>query len=465
MVDNRFEEQFASLVAQMPALAGHQAQWSLEFRAEASDFVRLNQGVIRQPGHVKRAQATVRLFEGQRHAVRVVALSGDVRQDCLRIADAIAALRQSLPTLVEDPFFSVETAAIRSRRVQKAAGAAPFSGTAAAALASHGQDSAREIVSQIVPCISGLDLVGLLCSGPRARGLANCYGVQHWHEVDGYSFDFSLHYGSGALRGRAAKNSMHGRTWSQEHFEQQLEKLCREHALLAMPSRRAPTGDVRAFLMPAAVESLLGLVAWGGFAASDRMARSSPLQRLVDGQAQLSENVSLHDDVSGSDAAGFNADGFLRTTPLSLVDRGMNTGAICNPRTAREYGIAHTGADHEQPEALQMLEGALSEQDGSRALGTGLFVNRLWYLNWSDRQSARMTGMTRFATWWVEDGKVVGPVDPMRFDDSIYRMLGSSLEGLTRERQLIGDDSTYDERSLRTALVPGLLLSNWRLVS
>ena len=112
-----------------------------------------------------------------------------------------------------------------------------------------------------------------------------------------------------------------------------------------------------------------------------------------------------------------------------------------------------------------MLEGALSEQDGSRALGTGLFVNRLWYLNWSDRQSARMTGMTRFATWWVEDGKVVGPVDPMRFDDSIYRMLGSSLEGLTRERQLIGDDSTYDERSLRTALVPGLLLSNWRLVS
>jgi hypothetical protein len=30
---------------------------------------------------------------------------------------------------------------------------------------------------------------------------------------------------------------------------------------------------------------------------------------------------------------------------------------------------------------------------------------------------------------------------------------------------MIGDDSTYDERSLKTALVPGALLSSWRLVS
>jgi len=94
-----------------------------------------------------------------------------------------------------------------------------------------------------------------------------------------------------------------------------------------------------------------------------------------------------------------------------------------------------------------------------------LFVNRLWYLNWSDRQSARMTGMTRFATWWVENGEAVGPVDPMRFDDSIYRTFGEALEGLTTDRDMIGDDSTYDERSLKTALVPGALLSSWRLVS
>lgn len=36
--------------------------------------------------------------------------------------------------------------------------------------------------------------------------------------------------------------------------------------------------------------------------------------------------------------------------------------------------------------------------------------------------------MTRFATFWVEQGRIVAPVDAMRFDDSLYRLLGSELE-------------------------------------
>ena len=41
--------------------------------------------------------------------------------------------------------------------------------------------------------------------------------------------------------------------------------------------------------------------------------------------------------------------------------------------------------------------------------------------------------MTRFATFWVEDGKIVAPVDVLRFDDTLYRMLGENLEALTPE--------------------------------
>ena len=55
--------------------------------------------------------------------------------------------------------------------------------------------------------------------------------------------------------------------------------------------------------------------------------------------------------------------------------------------------------------------------------------------------------MTRFATFWVEGGRIVAPVTPMRFDDSIYRMLGDELVDLTRERELLPDASTYGERS------------------
>ena len=44
--------------------------------------------------------------------------------------------------------------------------------------------------------------------------------------------------------------------------------------------------------------------------------------------------------------------------------------------------------------------------------------------------NCRLTGMTRFATFWVEHGQIVAPVEAMRFDDSLYRLLGSELERL-----------------------------------
>jgi len=70
-----------------------------------------------------------------------------------------------------------------------------------------------------------------------------------------------------------------------------------------------------------------------------------------------------------------------------------------------------------------------------------------------------MTGMTRFATFWVENGKVVAPVDVLRFDDTIYRMLGDNLEALTAERELLLDANSYGARMLSSVTLPGALLS------
>jgi predicted Zn-dependent protease len=79
-------------------------------------------------------------------------------------------------------------------------------------------------------------------------------------------------------------------------------------------------------------------------------------------------------------------------------------------------------------------------------------------LNFSDRPAGRITGMTRFATFWVEGGRIVAPVGPMRFDDTIYRMLGDNLIDLTRDRELLLDSSTYGERSTASSRLPGALL-------
>jgi predicted Zn-dependent protease len=144
---------------------------------------------------------------------------------------------------------------------------------------------------------------------------------------------------------------------------------------------------------------------------------------------------------------------------VALVDRGALVGALVAPRTAREFDLAANGANAtEAPESLCMEGGDLPAQDALAALDTGLAIGNLWYLNYSDLPAGRITGMTRFATFWVEGGRIVAPVDVLRFDDTLYRMLGDNLEALTTQTELRLDASTYGARTLTSARLPGALL-------
>jgi hypothetical protein len=69
--------------------------------------------------------------------------------------------------------------------------------------------------------------------------------------------------------------------------------------------------------------------------------------------------------------------------------------------------------------------------------------------------------MTRFATCWVEGGRSVAPLNVMRFDETIYRVLGDNLLGLTVERELIPTASTYGGRSTDSARLPGALVKDF----
>ena len=69
--------------------------------------------------------------------------------------------------------------------------------------------------------------------------------------------------------------------------------------------------------------------------------------------------------------------------------------------------------------------------------------------------------MTRFATFWVEGGVIKAPLSVMRFDESIYRMFGDQLLGLTAERDFILDASTYHRRSTDSGRLPGALVEQF----
>ena len=70
--------------------------------------------------------------------------------------------------------------------------------------------------------------------------------------------------------------------------------------------------------------------------------------------------------------------------------------------------------------------------------------------------------MTRFATLWVEDGEPVAPVDVMRFDDSLYELLGAQLEAIGAVSHWLPDTESYDWRSFGGVRMPGLLVRAMR---
>ena len=97
------------------------------------------------------------------------------------------------------------------------------------------------------------------------------------------------------------------------------------------------------------------------------------------------------------------------------------------------------------------------------ALDTGLYISNLWYLNYSDRQACRMTGMTRFACFWVEDGVLVAPLNVMRFDDSFLRLFGDGLVALTDEAEQFIATDTYERRQLGSVTTPGAIVEGLNL--
>jgi predicted Zn-dependent protease len=72
--------------------------------------------------------------------------------------------------------------------------------------------------------------------------------------------------------------------------------------------------------------------------------------------------------------------------------------------------------------------------------------------------------MTRFATFWVEDGDIVAPVNVLRFDDTAYHLFGDHLEGLTDTAELLLDPMSYGHRSTASSRLPGAVVGAMRFV-
>lgn len=432
--------QFFELAATLCGEARRDEVLLCQFSAERSDFVRFNRALVRQAGTVEQRYLTLRLLRARRQASARFALAGSAA-DLELARSMLARLRETLAQLPEDPWLLIAEAPHSTESERR--GRIP---------------RAEDVVQLVTTGARGTDFVGFYAGGTVLRGFANSFGQRNWHEVDTFSLDWSLH-----LHGdKAVKSGYAGFDCDPAVFASKLEGSARELELLRAAPRTLEPGEYRAYLAPRALEEITGLLEWGAFSARARETRQSALLRMAHGE-RLSPRVTLVENIEEGIAPGFQQDGFSRPARVSLVVNGALGESLVSPRSAQEYGLRTNGANAaESPEALDLAAGGLPAADALAALHRGLYIGNLWYLNFSDKPAGRMTGMTRFATFWVEGGRIVAPVNPLRFDDTIYRMLGAKLVDFTRERELLLSTSTYEERSTTSARLPGALIETLR---
>ncbi|UQY32672.1 TldD/PmbA family protein [Pseudomonas fulva] len=431
-----FEALLAHLDSQLQAGEG----FTLEYQAEASDFIRFNHARVRQAGQVQQVYATLALYQGERHGDFELALSGVIDDDLTRLDQALQRLRAVLPTLADDPYLRLNREAWRGE-------------TATGEAVQHSEAA----IAQINEAAAGLDLVGFYAAGPQYQGFASSWGAFGWHGASSFNFEFSLFHDNG----QAVKSSYAGEQWDAQAFARKLAFAREQLEHLGKPAHDLKPGAYRAYLTPAALEELFGLFAWG-FSAEALATGGSPLQRLFAGSASLSDKVTLDERIEGGLAPAFTREGPRQ--PLRLVSQGKAGERLVSSRSAAEHGLIANGAGSgEYPFSLQLHGGELEEGEILQRLGTGLYIGNLWYSNFSDLPAGRLTGMTRFATFWVEDGRIQAPVNTMRFDDSLFDFLGANLEALTREPELLLPSGTYGARQTGSMALPGALLSRFTL--
>ncbi len=418
----------------------------LSYSGEDQAYVRFNQGRVRQATHVNQQRATLDFRHHGRRLVLGFDLTGTFTCDQDQLISLIARARNECSVLPEDPFVTP----LENHGVGQEAhsGTVPSVGTISAAVYQASQD---------------MDLAGLYAGGTQMRATANSKGTFRSFSSESFFLDHSLYTVNADGENKAVKGLYAGHVFEVEGLHAALFESAQKLPALQRKNKALPRGSYRVFLAPQAVEALVGMLSWGAVSHGAYQRGESAFEGLARGEAQLSPLFSLRENFKLGLSPRFTATGAISPEELLLIDKGKLRTFLIHERTAKEYELEVNGASSgEALRSPEILSGNLDPSDALKQLGTGIYLGNLHYLNWSERKTARLTGMTRYACFWVESGEIIAPIKDLRFDESLYRILGSELESVTSQSLRLPETDTYQERSLGGCQVPGMLIRDFR---
>jgi predicted Zn-dependent protease len=413
---------------------------TINVSAEESLFVRFNNNRVRQNTDVAQIDISLQLQANGRTVSKSRTLTGNVEADRPALMRLLEQCRDEILVLPTDPYQVPLENNGTSNEEFRGALLAP-----------------QDVVAAVVAPAAGCDLAGLYAGGSIIRGNCNSKGQRHWFATETFFLDYSIYNGP-----QAAKGCYAGSQWNDAEWAANLTRTKALLALLSKPQQHVKPGAYRTWLAPRAFSDLLGMLGWNALSASAWKQGHSPFRKLAEGEARLSPLLSIEENFSMGLTPRFNSLGEVSEMRLPLIEQGELKSLLVSSRTAKEFGLVANGASgREGPRAMDVRCGSLDEKDVLQALGTGLYLSNLHYLNWSDVVSARVTGMTRYACFWVEGGEIVGPISDLRWDESLYSALGDKLLALGSHAEIDPATDTYYRRALGGCRTPGALIEGF----
>jgi predicted Zn-dependent protease len=202
-----------------------------------------------------------------------------------------------------------------------------------------------------------------------------------------------------------------------------------EKAKASANPRGVEPGDWTVILEPAAFGELFAYLTHH-FSAQSYDEGSSFLSDGLD-KTYLGENVTIGDDYAHPLNPGmpFDYEGHP-TQRLPLIENGVAKNIVTDSYWANKLRRENTGHALPAPNAYGPQAGHIVVSPGSKPLAElisetkrGLLITRFWYIRTVDQKKAIVTGMTRDGTFLIENGRIMGGVRNMRFNQSIIEAL------------------------------------------
>ncbi len=410
------------------------------FWGEDTDYIRYNAGKVRQNTQVH--QYHMRLLYKKQNKTFTASWSFEKNKDkaLKKALEKLAWLRKECAELPDSPHLPVIQNNGRSDR--------EFTGKL---------PSAAEAMKDVSAVSKGHDFCGLVANGLQVYATENSKGQSHWFSKESFFVDYSMYNVDRAVKGMYSDSH-----WDLNVLKNKVHGSATRLSLMNKPVVSVRPGKYRVYLSPDAVSELTGFMHWYAFSHRAFKTGGGFFTDLGRGEKSLSPQINIRENFGLGLTAPFNNLGEVSSEHVSLIEDGKLRQWLTSTKSALEFKVEGNKAEeNESPRSLEILPGRLKESEILKELGTGLYLANLHYVNCSDQKSARLTGMTRYACFWVEKGEIVGPIENLRFDESLYEAWGPKLIGITDFSEIIPDVLTYSERHLGGQKLPGMLIEDF----